>query len=171
MAHEATLIARAPVLIAHAAVLDAHDAVAIARAAVLIAHEAFLVAHEAVLLTHAAVATLVTLGGCEALSVINRGSIMAFLRRMCRPAEQGGGFHLCEGECNASDLSLECTNGPNFGCVSLKACRMTANMTIKHGCYNCCISDMSIRISARQQTVSLSDRSHSRFCSGCISRA
>lgn len=47
--------------------------------------------------TYAAVATLLTLGGREALTVINRRGIESFLRRMCRPADQGGGFRLCEG--------------------------------------------------------------------------
>ena len=45
----------------------------------------------------AAVAALVTLGGEEALDVIDRGGLLAFLRRMAVPAAQGGGFRMCHG--------------------------------------------------------------------------
>lgn len=46
----------------------------------------------------AAVAALVTLGGPQALSVIDRPALMRFLLRMCIPPEQGGGMVMHDGE-------------------------------------------------------------------------
>ncbi|KAL6767596.1 hypothetical protein ACKKBF_B35885 [Auxenochlorella protothecoides x Auxenochlorella symbiontica] len=47
--------------------------------------------------TYAAVAALVTLGGPQALSVIDRPALMRFLLRMCIPPEQGGGMVMHDG--------------------------------------------------------------------------
>ncbi|KAL4432008.1 hypothetical protein ABPG77_000275 [Micractinium sp. CCAP 211/92] len=47
--------------------------------------------------TYAAVAALVTLGGEDALSVIDRPKLHAFLLRMCVPPERGGGMTMHEG--------------------------------------------------------------------------
>ncbi|GAB4823274.1 hypothetical protein N2152v2_010320 [Parachlorella kessleri] len=47
--------------------------------------------------TYAAVAALVTLGGEEALGVIDRSLLWSFLLRMCVPPSQGGGMTMHEG--------------------------------------------------------------------------
>jgi protein farnesyltransferase subunit beta len=49
--------------------------------------------------TYAAVAALVTLGADEALRVIDRASLAQFLRRMCIPADRGGGVTVHDGGC------------------------------------------------------------------------
>ena len=48
--------------------------------------------------TYAAVATLVTIGGAEALSSIQRAEMAKFLEMRCRAPSNGGGFQVCEGE-------------------------------------------------------------------------
>ena len=47
--------------------------------------------------TYAAVAALVTLGGDDALRVVDRLRLQAFLLRMCVPPERGGGMTMHEG--------------------------------------------------------------------------
>ena len=47
--------------------------------------------------TYAAVASLVTLGGADALDVINRETLLQFLLKMCIPSERGGGMTMHEG--------------------------------------------------------------------------
>jgi protein farnesyltransferase subunit beta len=47
--------------------------------------------------TYAAICTLVTLGGTEALSIIDRQRLHAYLLRMCVPLGQGGGMTMHEG--------------------------------------------------------------------------
>jgi protein farnesyltransferase subunit beta len=47
--------------------------------------------------TYAAVAALVTLGGADALSVVDTKALYAFFLRMCVPPERGGGMTMHEG--------------------------------------------------------------------------
>lgn len=47
--------------------------------------------------TYAAVAALVTIGGKDALSVVDRTSLLSFFLRMCIPKERGGGMTMHEG--------------------------------------------------------------------------
>ncbi|PRW59450.1 farnesyltransferase subunit beta [Chlorella sorokiniana] len=47
--------------------------------------------------TYAAVAALVTLGGPDALSVVDRPKLHAYLLRMCVPPQRGGGMTMNEG--------------------------------------------------------------------------
>lgn len=46
--------------------------------------------------TYAAVAALVTLGGAEALEIVDRKGMMEFMERMCVDPERGGGFTVYE---------------------------------------------------------------------------
>ena len=48
--------------------------------------------------TYAAVGALVTLGGADALSVIDRPRLHSYLLRMCIPPERGGGMTMHEGK-------------------------------------------------------------------------
>lgn len=47
--------------------------------------------------TYAATAALVTLGGVEALDIVNRAAMLDFISRLAMPPEQGGGFRVCQG--------------------------------------------------------------------------
>jgi protein farnesyltransferase subunit beta len=47
--------------------------------------------------TYAAVAALVTIGGEDALAIVNRDSLLSFFLRMCIPKERGGGMTMHEG--------------------------------------------------------------------------
>ena len=61
--------------------------------------------------TYAAVLALVTLGGQDALSAVDRPILAGFLRSMCRPPEQGGGLSVCQGwtgDCALARLNHIC---------------------------------------------------------------
>ena len=47
--------------------------------------------------SYAAVASLVTLGGHEALGSVNKASMLNFIQSMARTPAQGGGFQVCQG--------------------------------------------------------------------------
>ncbi len=47
--------------------------------------------------TYAATAALVTVGGAEALDVVNRAAMLDFVCKLAVPPEQGGGFRVCQG--------------------------------------------------------------------------
>ena len=47
--------------------------------------------------TYAATSTLVTLGGQDALSSVDRAALLGFVKRMCVPAEAGGGIAVSDG--------------------------------------------------------------------------
>jgi protein farnesyltransferase subunit beta len=47
--------------------------------------------------TYAAVASLVTIGGQQALEAVNRSAMLSFIKRMCVPPDAGGGLAVCEG--------------------------------------------------------------------------
>ena len=47
--------------------------------------------------TYAATAALVTLGGAEALDVVNRAAMLDFICKLAVPPDQGGGFRVCQG--------------------------------------------------------------------------
>jgi protein farnesyltransferase subunit beta len=49
--------------------------------------------------TYAAVGALLTLGGRDALDIIDRGAMFEFLCRMAVPPKAGGGFRMHEGVC------------------------------------------------------------------------
>ena len=47
--------------------------------------------------TYAATASLVSLGGDEALDAVDRPAMLDFIHRLALPPEQGGGFRVCDG--------------------------------------------------------------------------
>ena len=48
--------------------------------------------------TYAATASLVSLGGDEALDAVDRPAMLDFVYRLALPPEQGGGFRVCDGD-------------------------------------------------------------------------
>ena len=65
--------------------------------------------------SYAAVATLVSLGGAEALASVDRTGMLSFLQAMAVPASRGGGFQVCCGmsqylqACSRLSCALPCT--------------------------------------------------------------
>ena len=62
--------------------------------------------------TYAAIACLVTLGGEEALSVIDKAATFTFLQQRAVAPEDGGGFTVCEGDlCHTNHANTQLTEG------------------------------------------------------------